>query len=483
MISKDKKNGKEKKSIGASIGKISRSMKDKKTIKEIWNKPSGGKYKKGSFYSKNVSNEDFNDMKECITKMKEAKDFKEYKPWFNKFCKLCMIPQDGCIIQKYIFNKGTDNKNEVIVDYAVTRHKIQIPNGCSLYHKSTVDNIKELVPTFRGKTGKFAYLHSEPRVYLTIKENMPNIAVDLKHKTKTTLYKTKENIRTAYVDPLLPNSIFGAVYVDTRFPIPVEKVPESKKQTVKESYEEDDYPVFDTLHEFVEYYGFEIDDEYDAITESFNASIGEKNRTNEAEQSFRKSWEAIANDIEHNKVFETISNEDKEKLQKWYNVLKESKVYATYKKAYSNICKYFDLDPRKTSIGWIKFTNSGDKDNPCGVKIRYHQGGRVRLIIPNGYQLIHTSLTDGLKELKPGFCSKLRGFYMWPSKRVYFTVGKAINPEKVGSTGSSYKYIPAENIRTAFIDSELPEFSMRCIYVETAFPIPVINVTKELSKK
>lgn len=214
-----------KNTLKARIGSKIRSIQQKHILNKKWNKPSGGQYKRGCFHKKNVSDEDFEEMKSLIERMKEVKTFSEYKPLFKKFCSLCMIPDNGCVLQKYQFTKGAErDQNEVLVLYTNTRHQIQIPSGYELYHKSEKTDLKELKPFFRGKEGKYAYLYSDPRVYLTVKKKLPNIFADVSGKKQMTTYKVKENIGTAYVDPLLPNSATGAVYVTTQFPIKVDKL-------------------------------------------------------------------------------------------------------------------------------------------------------------------------------------------------------------------------------------------------------------------
>lgn len=385
-----------------------------------------------------------------------------------------MIPTDQCIIQKYKLTKGdSPNKNHVYVKYTNTRQRIAIPNGCSLYHNSITNNIKELIPSFQGKSSK-GYFYSSPRVYLTIRKDMPILCADIKVREKNFLYKVKENIRFAYVDPLITSYKYGAVYVDTKFPIPVENV--KSDNNVKESVNDQEFlegePVFTSLEEFVEYYGLEIIEDTDVIEESFASKIGNVQRSLADKSQFKSFWTKSASTIQHKTIEKIISINEYEKLNANYNILKESNAFMEYKKSYEYICKFFGLPTKETTIKRIKFTDA--EKGKKKVKIIYHIG-KIKFIIPNDVQLIHTSSNGNIKELIPNFCSKKRGMYMWASKRVYFTLGKAIDQKKVGMKNKekSYKYTPKDIIRTAYIDSELPSFNMKCVYVDTMFPIPV----------
>jgi len=475
-------------SVLGKVGQKVRKTKDELDTEKYWNARKG-KLKRGVFHSKKVSDADYKEIVECFDKMKKSEKYSEYKTWFDKMCRKCNIPIDGCIIQHYSFLRGKDNKNEVCITYSNTRQRITIPQGCELYHMTTYKgDIKELKPTFQGKAAR-GYLYSDPRVYLTIRKKMPKLCADLTPTTKTTLYRVKENIRTAYVDPLLPGYKIGAVYVQTNFPIPVEKVkfePQEPKKVINETvsdiqtYEEQEVPNFVSLEEFVEYYGLQIVEDDEVIEESFASKIGSIERKLKDSDFIKKTWNELTSKIIHKDMTKEVKESDYKYLQENYDVLKTSKIYEKYKKAYENICKFFNLTPSETTIRSLEFKD-GDKKT---VTISYH-AGKKKIVIPNGVKLIHTSANDNIKELEPKFCSKKSGMYLWPTRRVYFTLGKAIDQKKVGvdRNSKSFKYTPKETIKTAYIDSELPSYNMACIFVDTQFPIPVKNLTKETESK
>lgn len=478
-------------SVLGKIGQKVRIVKNEVDMSAIWNNRTG-KMKHGTFHSKNINDKDFNEISTYFDKMKKSDKYNEYKKYFDAMCKKCNIPIDGCIIQRYYLKRGKNNKNEICITYTNTKQKITIPQDCELYHITQYEGtIKELKPTFKGKSAR-GYLYSDPRVYLTIRKKMPKLCADIKPNSKTTTYRVKENIRTAYVDPLIPGYKFGAVYVATKFPIPVEKVEYQKKIEIKPMKESenlindynDEIPNFVSLEEFVEYYGLTIiDDNDDIIQESFASKIGAIERKIHDDNFIKRTWENLSSKISHKKITKKVSESDYRDLQKNYDILKSSKIYETYKKAYEKICKFFNLPPQETTIKSITLEDD-KKNNTFLVTINFHVG-KKKIVIPNGVQLIHTSPSSNIKEIVPKFYSKKQGMYMWPTKRVYFTLDKAIDQKKVGidKENKSFMYTPKETIKTAYIDSELPKFSMSCIYVDTAFPIPVKNLNKDDKKE
>ena len=101
------------------------------------------------------------------------------------------------------------------------------------------------------------------------------------------------------------------------------------------------------------------------------------------------------------------------------------------------------------------------KNDGVEVKLRY-SSGRKRIMIPNVTCLLHVSPVAGIKELEPTFKSKTEGKYMYPSKRVYFTLGRKVKSNKAGleKQKKSYKYTPKENVQTAYIDPALANYKV-----------------------
>jgi hypothetical protein len=459
-------------SIRSKIGEKTRKTLDVNQTRKNWN-TSRGKRKLSVYEAKKVTDRDFDIITGCVKGMKESKKYSEYKEHLQKLCKMCMMPFDGLIIQRYNFQKGKKpNENYVLITYANTRQRIAIPNGSSLYHSSTLDNLKELQPFFQGKAAR-GYMYSAPRVYLTIRKNMNPLCADLKVSEKKTLYKVKEDIRYAYVDPLITGFMNGAVYVETMFPIAVEKVV-PKKKVVKEDTTDIEEPIFASLEEFCEYYGFElIESEDDYMEESFKSKIGKISRGMEAKKIDKKEWKFNASQLSHKKIKKYFNRKDYKKIREAYQKMTSAKEYISYKPNYEYICSEFGLNQKDTSIKYMKFDNNEDKKD-YSIEISYNSGRR-KISLPNGVILVHTSTKPNIRELEPTFQSKRQGYYMWPSKRVYFSLGKVYRNSKAGipAVGKTYHYTPIEKIQNAYIDADSPQFSLSSVYVDTQFPIKV----------
>lgn len=216
-------------------------LKDKNYADLIKNwKMDSDKVSVKDYKSSQVSNADYDKLKSAIETMRaEDISYQEYKKAFTFVCKYAHITPDGVIIVSYKLDKSKeDDKNVFELKYSFNSRKIQIPDTIKLYHTSQVDGIKELNPTFRGKSQK-GYLYDKPRVYLTIRKKLPKLAADYTNE-KTYLYEVVDTVKEAYVDPLLPNSAFGAVYVVTDKPIKVKQISgDQKKQTKEENVKEE----------------------------------------------------------------------------------------------------------------------------------------------------------------------------------------------------------------------------------------------------
>ena len=471
-------------SIKGKIGSSIRSKKDKKSVAKHWS--NHGQMRNRTYHSTSVTDKDFKDMIEAFNDAKKAKTYTEYKKHFNRICKLFMIPSEGCIIQYYKFIRGKKpDTNEVCVTWSNTRQKIMIPQGSRLYHNSKNDNIKELTPFFKGKKER-GFLYSSPRVYLTIRKDYPLQKLDLKKNTKTTLYVVKENIRTAYVDPMVPGFKLGAVYVETQFPIPVEKVkyeekPSDKKEdtkskNVKESVDED-FESFVSLEEFCEHYGLVIvEDDDEIVEESIGAVIGKAVRHAQDEDYIRKH-KIGASGRGKKVVSRKVNERECNKLKDAYEDIKKGKDFKKYKRSYDYFCKFFGLNPNNTSIRSFT-TETSDEKNKIEVSIEYKET-RKKVMIPNGSKLVHISSNNSVKELIPSFFSKINGWFNPPSKRVYLKIDK---DTPLPQTGNKVKYTPKENIRTAYIDAGAEAYKNGMVYMDTQFPVPVKPIKDEKKK-
>lgn len=170
-----------------------------------------------------VSDVDYEKLKTAIDEIETVEDYKTYKKAFDRICYFCHIVSRGVIFVKYELKKGKSDKNSFYLKYNYNTKRMTLPEGSQLYHISKVDGITELMPFFRGKSEK-GYKYDKPRIYLTIRKNMPKLMADYGSAKKTYTYIVKQPIRNVYVDPLLWGYASGAVYVETNNPIKVEQI-------------------------------------------------------------------------------------------------------------------------------------------------------------------------------------------------------------------------------------------------------------------
>ena len=248
------------------------SLEDELELIKNW-KTSNEANRIKKFKSTTLSEEEYNQMKDCIERMRTEEKYQDYKKAFDEFCKFCHIVPDGVIIKTYELTKNkSDDRYTLEVDYSENTKKITLPEDMELYHVSKVDGIKELIPQFRGKSAK-GYLYDKPRVYLTIRKNMPKILADYKANETVYKYKVTKQIREVYVDPLVYTNIQGAVYVEGTTPIPVEQIKQDNilkkvastitgnKEEPKEEPKNESFN-FDEFYEFVTEFGIiPIDEE------------------------------------------------------------------------------------------------------------------------------------------------------------------------------------------------------------------------------
>lgn len=181
------------------------------------------------FVSNNISDDDFIMLQDLIDHLHNDTDYTDYKKAFDKFCKYCHIVPRGTIIYSHELAKGKEpDHNFLSVTYAYNTKKIDIPEGTVLYHMTKVEGIKELKPFFRGKEAR-RFLYDKPRIYLTLNKNMFKMFADYKPTDKMIKYVVTQPIKNAYVDPLVPDILHKAIYVETNKPIPVMPLDEYAK--------------------------------------------------------------------------------------------------------------------------------------------------------------------------------------------------------------------------------------------------------------
>lgn len=186
--------------------------------------------------------------------------------------------------------------------------------------------------------------------------------------------------------------------------------------------------------------------------------------------------------VKHKWIYRYIDDKQKTQLEKHYEVLcNEKTTYSAYKKSFNFICKFMGLPNDKIIIENMVFTKDKEDKDQWEISLKYSKG-LVKVRIPEGVRLIHISPVSGIKELIPSFRSKTKGKYMYPSKRVFFTIAKDIKSKQAGLEGMDRsRYTPKEEIRTAYIDPTYSEFSSGAVYVDTESPIPVETFEKKMS--
>lgn len=196
----------------------------------------------------------------------------------------------------------------------------------------------------------------------------------------------------------------------------------------------------------------------------------------------RKQWKAVADKfVKHIWIYRYTDDDQKKALEKHYaNLCDENCFYSTYKRSFKAICKFMGLPHDKVIIENMVFTKNKKDKEMWQLSLKYSKGF-ARIEIPEGVQLTHVSPVDNIKELIPSFRSKVKGKYMYPTRRVFFTVAKEIRKNQAGLEGKKLTaYTPKENIRYAYIDPTYADFASGSVYIETETPIPVITIQKKL---
>lgn len=235
------------------------------------------KHNTNKYVSTKLTDQEFEKLSKDYEIMKTAEDYSEYKKALSRFCYFCNIAPRGLLIKKCILKKGKEgsNENSIEVEYINNSKKIALPEGAKLFHMTKVEGIKELIPQFRGKSVK-GYLYDKPRVYFTIRKNMPKFLADYKPNEKMHMYLCKKNFDQVYVDPLVWSYLQGAVYVETTTPIPVEELTkENKDKLLGKSSKEDNKKEEQQIEE-----GFDFDNFFKFVTENGLQLINDDNDIN-----------------------------------------------------------------------------------------------------------------------------------------------------------------------------------------------------------
>lgn len=216
---------------------------------------------------------------------------------------------------------------------------------------------------------------------------------------------------------------------------------------------------------------------------SLNENIVDDIKTNiKNTKDLKDQWKVVADKfVKHKWIYRYINDKQKLQLEKHYAVLTDDNVtYSAYKKSFKFICNFIGIPYNVVIIENMVFNKNKDDKKQWELSLKYSKG-LAKVLIPDGISLIHVSPVDGIKELIPSFKSKTKGKYMYPSKRVFFTIAKDIKPNQAGLEGQkTHRYTPKENIKHAYIDPTYSDFGSGAVYVEKETPISVEKIEKKL---
>ena len=216
------------------------SFKDFMNNMQKWKTSNKGSPKQ-TFENDDLSDDEFDMLRECMLRMKDSDNYNEYKQFFSKLCRFCHILPTGTVLYEVSLTENTNkidgkNRHTIKVIYAYNTKKIQIPQDATLYHMSKVQGIKALNPTFRSKefaktgSSRTQYFYSSPRVYLTLNKIMIKWFADYDWNETVYKYVVDKPIKEAYVDPLVNGFLNRAIYVETSTPIKVLPIEEWQKR-------------------------------------------------------------------------------------------------------------------------------------------------------------------------------------------------------------------------------------------------------------
>ena len=193
-------------------------------------------------------------------------------------------------------------------------------------------------------------------------------------------------------------------------------------------------------------------------------------------------WKKVADQfVKHKWIYRYIDDKQKENLEKHYAKLCDEKTsYSVYKRSFQAICKFMGLPSDRVIIENMIFVKDKQDKEQWELSLKYSKG-LAKVTIPDGIRLIHVSPVEGIDELIPSFRSKTKGKYMYPSKRIFFTIAKDIKPTQAGlEKKKTWRYTPKSDIKTAYIDPTYADFASGAVYIETDASVPVETLEKKL---
>lgn len=156
-----------------------------------------------------------------------------------------------------------------------------------------------------------------------------------------------------------------------------------------------------------------------------------------------------------------------EKFKRHLDICQSTDDYREYLQHHRELCKMIGCDLKS-----VLYCIRVQKGNKISLYVRTD---KTPANIEDGTILYHTTTVKNLNRLNGTFRSKDGALY--PSKRVYFTIGKPgsrLGGNSMNNTDFIYKY--TGDISKAFVDQELR--GGNAVYIETETSLPVTLVTK-----
>lgn len=220
--------------------------------------------------------------------------------------------------------------------------------------------------------------------------------------------------------------------------------------------------------------GVSIFDDIDTLDEGVIENI-KKHFTNLSD--LKRQWKKFADTfVNHEWIFRYINPKQYQMVQKYYNIITDDNVeYGAYKRAFKFFCNFMGLPSNKVILENIVIIENKKDPERNKISVKYSKG-LVKVNIPDDIHLVHVSPVKGITQLIPTFRSKVKGKYMYPSKRVFFTVKGEIKKNQAGLEGQQINsYITKQHFDHAYIDPTYSKFKNGCVYIETDTPIQVTN--------
>lgn len=195
-------------------------------------------------------------------------------------------------------------------------------------------------------------------------------------------------------------------------------------------------------------------------------------------------WKKSASRFVNKKwIYRYTDEKQADQLKKhWDNLIDPNCFYSTYKRSFKAICKFMGIPSDEVILERIEFGKDKIDKGQLKISVRYSKG-KIKVRIPKGVRLIHVSPVAGIKQLNPSFRSKNTGTYMYPSKRVFFSLMKETSSFKAGNLNKkTYRYTTSDEYEYAYIDPTYSSFSEGCVYIETESPISVISLDRWYEK-